>query len=91
MTTAELLEAIRALPPDERWALARRVLAEVRAEPPGTVPEVAGTPVDYSRGWPVFTSKLEPTATAQLLDHRRHRDERIDSLMERAVVGADRD
>ena len=52
--------------------------------------DVVGTPVDYSQGWPVFTSKLEPTATADALDHRRHRDERIDSLMERAL-GADRD
>ena len=90
MTAAELLEALRALPPDERRALARRVLAESPSERPGTVPEVVGTPVDYSQGWPVFTSKLEPTATAEALDHRRHRDERIDSLMDR-TLGADRD
>ena len=90
MTTAELLEALRALPPGERRALARQVLAEAPSERPGSVPEVVGTPVDYSHGWPVFTSRLEPTATAQALDHRRHRDERVDSLMDRAL-GADRD
>ena len=87
MTSAELLEALRALPLGERRALAEQVLQELPAVPApegtGSSPLVVGTSVDHSRGWPVFTSRLEPTATATALDHRRHRDGRIDHLMDR--------
>ena len=80
MTTAEILEALRALPPSERRALG---LALLRDE--GDVSEGEASPIDTSRAWPVFTSPLQERATAESFDHRVLRESRVDELVERAL------
>jgi hypothetical protein len=90
MTTAELLEALRALPPAERRALALRVLAEVPADATTEASNSSASPVDASRGWPVFTSSVASDAPPDAFDHRRYREERIDSQAG-SVGGAGRD
>jgi hypothetical protein len=84
VTAAEILEALRALPPGERRALA---LALLRSEPGA---EASGeSPVDTSHAWPVFTAPLAKGAGHEVLDHRFLREAHVDDLVERAL-GADR-
>lgn len=80
MTTAEILEALRALPAGQRRALALALLRSDDAETPS-----GASPVDTSRGWPVFTSPLVSGASKEAFDHRALRESRIDELVARAL------
>jgi len=80
MTTAEILQALRALPASERRALG---LALLRDEEEAT--GSGSSPIDTSGAWPVLTSPLARQATADAFDHRALRDARIDELVARAL------
>jgi hypothetical protein len=80
MTTAEILEALKALPPVQRRALALALLHDDDAEGPS-----GASPVDTSHGWPVFTSPLPSGVPTQAFDHRRLRELHIDELVARAL------
>ena len=80
MTTAEILEALKALPPSERRALG---LALLRDEDLVSARNTEASPIDTSRAWPVFTSPLAGKGSAEAFDHRAFRESRIDKLVGR--------
>jgi hypothetical protein len=80
MTTAEILEALRALPPWERRAVALALLRNEDIKAPGEE-----SPIDSSRAWPVFTSPFVGDVRAEAFDHRSFRESRIDELVSRTL------
>ena len=82
MTTAEILEALKALPPGERRALG---LALLRDEDLVSAEKREASPIDTSRAWPVFTSPLASKGSTEAFDHRAFRESRIDELVGRAL------
>ncbi len=77
MTVAEILQALRALPAEERRALALALLRDnVPANAEGT------SPVDTSHRWPIFTAPLAQEHQTDALDHRQIREGRIDEFVE---------
>ena len=82
MIAAEILEALKALPPSERRTLGLALLHdEGVVSPEGT----EASPIDTSRAWPVFTSSLDGKASADAFDHRVLRQSRIDELVGRSL------
>jgi hypothetical protein len=57
-------------------------LALLRDE--GEATKSGDSPIDTSRGWPVFTSPIAKQA-ADAFDHRALREDRIDELVARAL------